>query len=309
MQAIPAKKILILGSEGFIGSHLVQFFSKLGIQVFGGDLFETSSVSGYNYFKISRLSPEWEDVLRNYSFDVCINAAGSGNVSYSMSHPLQDFEANTLDVIRILDAIRKFNHRCRYVNISSAAVYGNVTQLPITEESPIRPLSAYGWHKWMSEQICREYQHVYGISTVILRPFSVYGNGLRKQLLWDIYQKVSSSSDVKLFGTGKESRDFIHVGDLCALIDIIIRNAPFQAEVYNAGSGQETQVSTIAAYFSAYFSEEVRITFSGEQRPGDPLNWQADISKAKALGFVPSVSVQQGIADYVAWAKEVPLNK
>src|SRR5687768_5375255 len=120
--------ILVLGSEGFIGKHLVQHFISEGENVFGCDLFETST-QAYHYIKVSRLSPEWEELISSNRFDACINAAGSGNVSYSMTHPVADFEANTLDVIRILDALRRSNASCRYLHTSSAAVYGNPKKL------------------------------------------------------------------------------------------------------------------------------------------------------------------------------------
>src|SRR5260370_35821534 len=115
-------KLLILGSEGFIGNNLISFFLNKGVRIAGCDLFERPSQHEYAYFKVSRLSPEWDDIFSR-KFDFCINAAGSGNVPYSMEHPLIDFESNTLDTMRILDAIRKNNESCRYLHISSAAVY------------------------------------------------------------------------------------------------------------------------------------------------------------------------------------------
>src|SRR3982751_6954365 len=93
-------KVLVLGSEGFIGSCLIRNFLNGQYVVHGCDLFETPRMFDYVYTKVSRLSPEWDEVFNNNQFDACINAAGSGNVPYSMQHPLYDFEANTLDTIR-----------------------------------------------------------------------------------------------------------------------------------------------------------------------------------------------------------------
>ena len=196
------KKVIILGSEGFIGSHLVKHFLASGYQVAGCDLYEGIS-RGYAYFKVSRLSPEWEDVFSRETYDCCINAAGSGNVPYSMSHPFIDFEANTLDTIRVLEAIRRYIPTCRYLHLSSAAVYGNPGVLPVSEDASKHPLSPYGWHKWMAEQICREYHTVYHIAAAAVRPFSVYGPGLRKQLFWDIFQKLKADpATIEMWGTG-----------------------------------------------------------------------------------------------------------
>jgi UDP-glucose 4-epimerase len=294
-------KILILGSEGFIGHHMVHHFLKQKYEVQGSDLFDTAHHSGYTYTKFSKLSPEWEEIFATQTFDYCINAAGSGNVPYSMTHPLADFESNTLDIMRVLDAIRKLNKNCRYLHISSAAVYGNPEKLPICEDDRKYPLSPYGWNKLMGEHVCSEYHVVYGIATAVIRPFSVYGEGLRKQLLWDICSKLSKADTIQLFGTGNESRDFIHIEDLTLLAQYIIEKADFAGNIFNAASGEETTIQTIAEIFEACYPGKKKIHFSGEVRNGDPLNWRADISGIKALEFYTSVPLKEGINNYIKW--------
>ncbi|HUR12750.1 MAG TPA: SDR family oxidoreductase [Flavitalea sp.] len=293
--------ILILGSEGFIGSNLVKHFQTTEFTVTGCDLYETSREQNYRYYKVSRLSPGWEEIFSGRHFDFCINAAGSGNVPYSMSHPLADFEANTLDVIRVLDAIRQFDPGCRYVHLSSAAVYGNPIQLPVNESASTTPLSPYGFHKLMSEFVCREYYQVFDIRSVIIRPFSVYGEGLRKQLFWDICNKLKNEENIKLFGTGKESRDFLHVRDLALLIQRIMEQLDFSCNVINAGSGTESTLQVVADVMQRTFKGKKKISFSGEVRKGDPVNWRADTSIYKKLGFTPSITLEDGIPVYVNW--------
>ena len=115
-----------------------------------------SHTLSYTYYKISRLPGQFEDIFIEEKYDACINASGSGNVNHSVMHPLEDFELNTFDTARILDAIRKHNKACKYLHISSAAVYGNPAHLPVNEEMACKPLSPYGWHKLMAEQLCKE---------------------------------------------------------------------------------------------------------------------------------------------------------
>jgi UDP-glucose 4-epimerase len=295
--------ILILGSCGFIGSHLSAHFMSDGHALTGCDLVENAG-AGYAYRKVSVLSSDFDTLFSNNAFDICINASGSGNVSYSIMQPLSDFEANTMAVAKVLDTIRKIRPACKYLHISSAAVYGNPVSLPVTEEMAFHPLSPYGWHKLMSEMICREYHEVYGLPVAILRPFSVYGNGLRKQLLWDVCTKLQDQERVTLFGTGKESRDFIHIEDLCSLIDHVIAKSDFNADVYNAGNGVQVQVGTIAGLLQQYFISGKSIAFSGEGRKGDPLFWEADISKVAKLGYRPKISLEAGVKEYVSYFKE-----
>jgi len=295
------RKILVLGSEGFIGNHLVHYFAAKNNEVYGCDLYETSLKGGYKYFKVSRLSPEWDELFSAHKFDFCINASGSGNVPYSMTHPYTDFEANALDVVRILDTIRRFDPQCRYLHISSAAVYGNPVSLPVSENSALHPLSPYGWHKMIAENICSEYNGIYGIRVSQVRPFSVYGDGLRKQLLWDICSKLQTADEIKLFGTGMESRDFIHVKDVVNLMECIVDQSAFNNEIYNAASGTETAIREVADLFEQYFKGKKKILFSGETRQGDPVNWKADVTKAKSIGFVNRIQLGEGVHSYINW--------
>ena len=298
--------LLILGSEGFIGSHCVDHFQAKNHQVWGLDLFEQPS-RNYSYIKVSRLSPEFEEIFQTQPFDVIINAAGSGNVSYSMTHPLSDFEANCLDTIRVLDAIRKYQTGSRYIHLSSAAVYGNPTRLPIKEEDVTVPLSAYGWHKLMSEQLCHEYAKLYQVHTAILRPFSVYGPRLKKQLFWDLYNKIQHANGnmIELYGTGKESRDFVHVTDLVKAIDCVIAKGQMEGEVYNLAAGVETRIEEVVALYFEEFPVEIKYKFNGMVREGDPINWRAETSRLSALGFMPETDLQAGLSDLVKWLRQL----
>ena len=297
-------KILILGSEGFIGNHLVRHFLYKNDLVWGCDLFETPA-SSYSYRKISRLSPELDELFALESFDTCINAAGSGNVNYSMTHPFSDFEANSLDTMRVLDCIRRLQPACRYIHISSAAVYGNPEKLPVQEDDRKRPLSPYGWHKLISENICSEYSTIYGLKTVAIRPFSVYGPGLRKQLFWDIYRKTVglNGKEIELWGTGRESRDFIYIDDLVRCIALLIEKAPMDGEVYNIASGEEVTIAEIAALFCKSVNPSLAIQFNQKVREGDPLNWRADISKIALLGYRQSIDIQTGVNKLAEWIR------
>jgi UDP-glucose 4-epimerase len=293
-------KILIIGSRGFIGSHLVRHFHAKKWDVNGCDLIEDPGCC-YKYHKVSVLSPDFESLFSKHQFDVCVNASGSGNVSYSMDQPVSDFEANTVIVSKLLDTIRKYQPTCRYLQISSAAVYGNPENLPVKESDPIAPLSPYGYHKWMSELLCKEYNSLYDIKIAIVRPFSVYGNGLKKQLIWEICKKIRTQNHIKLFGTGEESRDFVHINDLISCIWLIVNKSSFNYEIYNIASGSETRISEIAGFFNNHYKNGLQISFSGESRQGDPNNWKADISEITKLGYINLTKLSDGLSEYVGW--------
>lgn len=273
--------------------------------MYGADLYETS-FKPYQYVKVSRLSPDLNDLFSFAHFDVCVNAAGSGNVSYSMSHPFADFEANSLDTIRILEIIRKVQPTCKYLHISSAAVYGNPEKLPICETDAAKPLSPYGWHKLLAEYLCREYSQIYGLKTAIIRPFSVYGPGLKKQLFWDLYQKTIVADDyIELWGLGTESRDFVYITDVIRCLELIANYGNMSGEVYNIASGTETTIREVATEFCKVIKPQIAVTFNSKIRQGDPLNWKADISKIESLGFKPQVDISLGISKIAEWFKSL----
>jgi UDP-glucose 4-epimerase len=301
--------ILIIGSQGFIGTHLCSFFLNKEYWVVGADVLEVPAHATYEYIKVSRLSAQLSELLQIKQFDVCINAAGSGNVGYSVSHPLIDFEANTFDVIQLLDAIKTHQPTCKYIHLSSAAVYGNPLSLPIFENSNLQPISPYGYHKQMSEILCKEYAHLFNLKIAIIRPFSIFGNGLRKQLIWDLCNKFITNDLITLFGTGNETRDFIHIADFVRLVDILLHQSNFNCDIYNAASGKEISIKKVATIFENIFDNGIKINFNGEVKQGDPVNWRGDIAKINAIGFKPEVDFEVGITDYITWFNQLDANK
>jgi UDP-glucose 4-epimerase len=292
--------ILILGSRGFIGKHLVEKFSQIGAHVVGCDLSEFTT-KNYKYYKLSVTCYDFEEIFKSHKFTFCINASGSGDVGFSMKNPTIDFQSNTLSVSKILDAIRNFQPFCKYIHISSAAVYGNPIKLPIIESDYILPLSPYGFHKWMSEILCKEYASLYGLSIAIIRPFSVFGEGLKKQLLWDICTKLQNSDNITLYGTGEESRDFIHIKDLINCVMLIISNCKFNCDIFNIATGKQITIRKVATLFEKYYPGNKKIQFSGELKDGDPSHWHADIGKISKLGFFSENDFENSLCNYIFW--------
>ena len=294
-------KVFVIGSKGFIGSHVVGHFGQQH------DIWQCDVVTDYvteKYFTVDATNSDFGEIFQKNNFDVCINCSGAASVPDSIKNPQRDFVLNALNVYKQLDAIRKYNPNCKYINFSSAAVYGNPENLPIVEESTINPISPYGFHKKMAEDICLEFFKNFNISSCSLRVFSAYGPGLQKQLFWDLSKKAAKNSTVELFGTGRESRDFIYISDLLNAIDCIIKKSKFKAEVINVASGIEVLIKDAVAIFYNNFDENINTKFFGKERKGDPSNWRADISKIQSYGFESKVSIETGLKAYIKWLKE-----
>lgn len=294
-------KILIIGSRGFIGSHCVDYFSR------EHEVWECDVVMDYNrsnYIFIESVDSDFQDIFINQKFDLCLNCSGAANVPFSLEKPFNDFQLNTVNVFKLLDAIRRFDPTCRYINLSSAAIYGNPYTLPINETVQSSPVSPYGIHKVMAEMICEEFHRFWGIKTACIRIFSAYGPGLKKQLLWDLAQKMTTCESIELFGTGNETRDFIYIDDLVRLIACVVKHSDFDGEIINAANGKQIKIYDIAHTMAEVMNCEKPIRFKGENRKGDPLYWEANIEKAKKYGYKGEIDIYHGIKNYVLWLKE-----
>jgi UDP-glucose 4-epimerase len=295
-------KILIIGAKGFIGSHCVSYFSE------DHEVWQCDIVVDYttpNYILLEETNSDYREIFETHLFDVCINCSGAANVPDSIEHPQRDFNLNVVSVFKQLDAIRLNNLKCRYIHISSAAVYGNPKTLPISENHALAPISPYGKHKKMAEDICEEFYTQFGIRSCSLRVFSTYGPGLKKQLFWDLYKKQLLGKNIELYGTGKESRDFIYVTDLVKAIHCIIQKAEFLGQAINVANGEELTIKEVASLFCKQQNASIGTTFLGKHRQGDPKNWVANIEVLKQMGYVQNVSIQDGLSNYILWRKEL----
>lgn len=297
--------ILIIGSKGFIGQHCLAYFSNQAkYRVFGCDV--VVDYTAKDYFLIDASNADFTQIFKEHVFEVCINCSGAASVPHSIANPRRDFELNTVNVFKMLDAIRQNQPTCKFINLSSAAVYGNPVSLPINENSALKPVSPYGYHKWQSEIICQEMVQFYGLKTCSLRIFSAYGVGLKKQLIWDLYGKyLKNKSVVELYGTGKESRDFINIVDIVHAIEIIIDAAEFKGEGINIANGKEITIEEIAKVFFSHLDNRVEIKFGGENRKGDPINWEADTQLLQSMGYQQKITLDLGLKEYIEWRKEL----
>ncbi|PQJ73327.1 NAD-dependent epimerase/dehydratase family protein [Polaribacter butkevichii] len=296
-------KILIIGANGFIGSHCVDFFESKGDEVWKADVRVSSET--HNQYKIARFNSDFSKPFKEHKFDVCINASGSAHVGFSFENPSKDFELNVVNVQKILVAIRDYNIDCKFINFSSAAVYGNPKSLPINENSICKPLSPYGFHKLQSELLLTEYHNFFGLKTCSLRVFSAYGPRLKKQLFWDLYKKSVENEVVLLFGTGTETRDFIYIDDLLQILNLVILNSSFKGSIYNVANQIETKIKEAAEVFVTSFLPGKKIIFNNEIKVGDPNHWLADMQLLKEYGFKPKFNLNSGITKYTTWLKEL----
>lgn len=298
------KKVLITGCNGFVGRAVGGYCASKGYRVYGVDVNSNESEE-FIFMQMDLLS---EDIDKLWDFvrpDIIIHCAGIANVSFSMNHPVKDFEINVSILHKMLFSMLENNLvDAKFIFVSSAGVYGQPTKLPIDELCEKNPISPYALHKAISEDICMYFAIKYNMDIRIARIFSAYGPGLKKQIFWDMYQKIKLTGELQLWGTGAESRDFIYIDDLVRALLLIAECEQRDYFIWNVANGDEVQIKYIADVFAKKMNMDIAIKFSNETRSGDPNNWCADISRIKELGYVQHVSIEEGIEKYIRWINE-----
>lgn len=294
------------GSSGFIGQYIVKELKTHEWSVIGLDRHEIESSQFRSFLDrhvvLQLPSDSLGTLLEHHKPDYIIHAASTSNVQISLKDPYFDFRGSVNILFHLLEMIRRYSPRSKLIYISSAAVYGNPEHLPVSEDEPLKPLSPYGYHKMLCEKIVREFFEIYGIPGCSVRIFSAFGNGLKRQVLWDLCKKAREQPAIELYGTGRETRDFIHASDIARGIRLIAERSDFQNNVYNMSSGVETSISSLAYLVLKYLGIEKSVVFSGSARKGDPTRWRGDISRLSSLGFTPKVGIKEGVKEYVNWA-------
>jgi UDP-glucose 4-epimerase len=294
---------MITGAAGFLGKHVGRHFAMRGCQTIGLDaVLEPAGI--YDAYQHAELpGPAFREALRQYQPEWIIHCAGRASVPESMVDPAGDFRSGVVLLFDLLNDVRLELPTSRFLFLSSAAIYGNPISLPVQETHSPAPLSPYGFHKWQCEQLCAEFSAIYGTPTASARIFSAYGPGLRRQVIWDICEKVLTTGKLELHGTGNESRDFVHAADIARGLLLLAEKAPCEGEVYNLASGREVTIAELARTVLAALGSKIEPNFDGAATPGNPLHWRADISKIGALGFVPQISFEAGVAEMANWSR------
>lgn len=296
------KRIVVTGAAGFIGRKIAMALGAAGHEVVGCTRRPDPS--------LARLIPLWTEALphaglarqlEEFQPDWLVHCAGGSQVGKSFENPSADFEQNVSLTHCLYETLARVSPGTRTILLSSAAVYGQPTELPITEATPVAPLSPYGFHKWLAEVAARQWHQEAGLSTLILRVFSAFGPGLEKQVLFDIYQKSRAGKVIELAGSGDEERDFVHVADLVRTVCWAIEHPPVGCELLNVASGRSITIAALAERFLRELKWQGTLRFSRWNPPGMPKCWRAAPARLRALGLLPQISLEEGLCDYANW--------
>jgi UDP-glucose 4-epimerase len=301
----------VTGAAGFIGRHVTSAFARAGWRVAGFG-FErpqpdpTNPLDPASHWVSGAVSHEglsYTSALIGKP-ELIVHAAGGSTVGASVGDPEVDFDRTVGSVREALAYLRRDAPRTRLIFLSSAAVYGSARAGPIPENTEPQPISPYGLHKKTAEDLIAGWAGIWGLDAAIVRLFSVYGPGNRKQLLWDLAGRLASGpSSIHLSGTGEEARDFLFIDDAVNLIGLIARTERQSCRILNGGSGETTTVRAAAEGLARALRTSTEIRFTGETRPGDPKSLVSDPAEIRRLGFSPKIPFATGLQRFAAWVE------
>jgi UDP-glucose 4-epimerase len=302
-------KVLVTGGGGFIGSNLVALLLGEGHEVAVLDDFS----SGYreNLAGLTRVRVVEGDVRDPAAVEravagaeVVFHLAASVGNARAIADPILDSEVNVIGTLRVLEAARGAGVR-KVVFSSSAGIFGELRTLPIREDHPVEPDSPYGASKLAAEKHCLLYARLYDLECVCLRYFNVYGPNQRYDAYGNVVPifatKMLRGEPLTVFGDGEQTRDFVNVRDV-ARANYLAGTSRGVSGAFNVGSATRITINRLVELLRDASGIEPTVEH-GPPRPGDVRDSLADVSAAKAaFGFEPTVRVEDGLREYMAWA-------
>lgn len=303
-------KILVTGGAGFIGSNIVSILVEQGYNVTVLD--DLSSGYSCNLDAFQDVEFIQGDIRDEHAVEKSIKgaagvihlAASVGN-KRSIDNPILDSEINVIGTLRILEACRKAGVP-KIVYSSSAGIYGELKHLPIKEDHPIAPNSPYGASKLAAEKLSLAYADLYDIEVVCLRYFNVYGPNQRFDEYGNVIPlfafKILRGESLTVFGDGEQTRDFVNVRDV-AQANLKALQAKGVSDAFNIASSTKITINKLVNMLEETSGRSTDVNH-GPIRSGDVRHSLADISAAsEAIGYEPSVNIEDGIKEYMSWAK------
>ncbi len=308
---------LVTGAAGFIGSHLCRRLVKEGFTVVGVDSFNDSYprwikennihdlLQGKNFEFIAN-SVEKVDLRKLLKRVDCVfHLAAQAGVRTSWGQNFEVYTKNNIQTTQFLLEAAKEAPLEKFIYASSSSVYGLCPDLPMTEESPLNPLSPYGVTKLAAEQLCFLYFKNYGIPTASLRYFTVYGPGQRPDMAFHkFFKAMTEDKEIIVYGDGKQTRDFTYIDDIIEANVVSLERAK-TGEVYNIGGGHQEKLEDIFPLMEKISQKKIKIR-KAERQKGDVTHTFALIEKAKnEMNYSPQTPLMDGLKEEWIWLQKL----
>jgi nucleoside-diphosphate-sugar epimerase len=300
-----ADRYLITGGAGFIGSHLVKHVLGAGGNVRVVDNLSTGFAKRLSQIRdsVQLVTADLADnsvaaeVVKDV--DYVLHQAAVPSVQRSVVDPVGTNRSNVTATLNLLENSRKAGVR-RFVYAASSSAYGDTEVLPKSEDMPANPLSPYALQKWVGERYCKLYHELYGLETVSLRYFNVFGPGQDpyseySAVVPKFISKLLAKEPITVYGDGEQSRDFTYIDNVIQANLLALRAPNAPGEVCNIGCGQSVTLNQLIQILEELLKVRAQVTYA-PAKPGDVRHSLADITKAtRVLGYVPETEVEEGL--------------
>ncbi len=293
-----SQKFLITGGAGFIGTNLAEYLVESGKDVVVVDDLSAGTdpkrlPEAVDFHKLDvRETDKLIELCQGV--DTVVHLAAIASVPYSIEHPVETHDVNVKGTMCVLEAAKQAEVK-KLVFASSAAVYGNNENLPHSVSMTASPETPYALHKYIGEQMMKMWSDLYGLSTVSLRFFNVYGSyldpkGAYAAVIGKLLSQAKEGTSLTLTGDGEQTRDFVHVKDVCKLIlNASSLDKVGSGEVFNVGTGKSVSINKLAEVIGgevSYLPErnELRHSLAEIEETKKALDWEPDVSLEKGIG-------------------------
>ncbi len=291
-------KILILGSEGFVGNNLVDGLSK-NHEIYCADMVSESNHKNYSQFNVI----DSESVMKTVqNVDVVIDLVAHSLVS-SIEGPTKNAEVNIIGLLNILEACR-INNIKKLIFTSASSLVGEPKTFHVNENHVPLPKTAYGITKLTSEHYLRLYSELYGLDYVIFRFFNIYGPHQKNGLIPTLYNRILNNQPLTIFGEGDQVRDYVFIEDIVNFFEKACISNIAKNSIFNMGTGNGTTIKEIINFLTKILQINPKIEFK-PIRPGEIGNFVAntDLLK-KTFNSIPNTLVENGLRKTISWLKE-----
>ncbi|AGB39027.1 SDR family oxidoreductase [Natronococcus occultus] len=312
-------RVLVTGGAGFIGGNLAESLVRAGHDVTAVDNLDPYYDTGIKQRAVDAAAAAAEDGAGSYEFvegdvrnaalidelvgdaAVVYHQAAQAGVRTSVDDPRKPNAINVDGTLNVLDAARETEIE-RVVLASSSSVYGKPEYLPYDENHPTTPVSPYGVSKLAADQYARVYHEVYGLPTVSLRYFTVYGPRMRPNMaISNFVSRCLNGEPPVVYGDGTQTRDFTYVDDVVGVNRQLLRDDAADGEILNVGSTDTIDIRSLAELIRDELAPDLEIEYAAA-READAEHTHADVGKARALlGYDPSTTIREGVREFIRW--------
>lgn len=278
-------KVLITGSNGFIGKHLVKSLLNINIEVIPFDISDGNDICN------------WESIKSIKDIDYIVHLASKTFVPHSYTYPRNFFHLSIVGTLNCLEYCRLNDSKLIYL---SSYLYGEPDYLPVDEEHPTKAFNPYAASKLECENLCHYYYEFFKTKSIIFRPFNVYGEGQLKDFLIPTIINQAKQGDIYL-KDGTPKRDYVYVEDLVSAITQALKNDTVEHDTFNIASGESYSVNEIVQLVLQQFKNGKKVYYEQAPRNNDVSDTRGNSSKIqKLLNWRPKVTISEGLKKMIS---------